>query len=133
MPAPRLVAAVCEIEEDGRRHHRNPAGGGRKSPFLLGQPCHGASRCIETEDRAAGEHNRVHGVDEAGDVERAGLARARSAAPHVGGGRDAFARDDGGDAGPDVVILRLTDENAINIGDEIERSGLHVPPSLAFS
>ena len=26
LPAPGLVAAVCEVEEDGRGHHRNPAG-----------------------------------------------------------------------------------------------------------
>ena len=66
-------------------------------------------------------------------MERAGLAGARGAAPDVGGGRDAFCGDDGGDTGPDVVILRLADEDAIDIGDEIERPGLHVPPSFAFS
>ena len=86
MPAPVLVAAIEQVEQDRLRHDRHAHRTDGEADALLAQKTLHAGRSIEPEGRAAGQHQRMHFVDEAGIGQGLGFARAGTAAANIGRG-----------------------------------------------
>ena len=77
---PRLVAAVCEVEERGGGHDRHPRGADSEAAAARSQPVRDAVGRRQAESRASRKHNRVDALDEIAGAEQIRLpARRRSA------------------------------------------------------
>ena len=78
--APRLVAAVEEVEADRLRHDRHVHAADRDADAALAQKGLHAGRPIEPEAGAAGEHDGVDALDRHLGLEAGGVPVRRRAA-----------------------------------------------------
>ena len=117
--APILVAAGREVEQDRARHDRHPGGAHRKAAAALAQPGLHAGAGFEPESRAARQGDPVDALDGGGGLQQIGLARAGPAAAHIDAGDRRLLEHDRGDARAQAVVLRMADQDAGDIGDEV--------------
>ena len=89
---------------------------------MRAQPCRHAIGSGQPIDRAAGQHHRIHRVHQIPGIERVGLARAGTAAAHIGGAGGAAFGQDHGDAGAHFGVVGLAHGEARHIGDQIART-----------
>ncbi len=126
--APRLVAAVEEIEQDRRRHDRHLGGADRVAAAGCGEGRHHAGGRVEAEGGAAGQDNCVDGLDRVLRRQQIGFAGARRAAHDVDGGHGRCLADDNGDARLQRRVVGVADAEAGNVGDQIAKGLVHDRP-----
>ena len=117
--APVLVAPVQEIERDGLDGDGNIDSADLQAATLSAQARNDAAGGVETEQRAAGQHDGIDAGHRHFRLEQGGIARARRAAPdHPGGDVRGIDHDDR-HAGSDPRVMRIADADAGQVGDQI--------------
>src|SRR5205807_4109759 len=117
--APRLVAAIEEIEDDRAGHDRDHRAAHREAATVLGKPGLHATGGIQAERRAAAKHDRIDALHRIGGIEQRALARPGPATADIDRSYRGLVEDDRGDAGSKAGVIGVADANAGNIGEEI--------------
>ena len=100
--------ASAEVEEHRRRHDRNDLmrleTGGEPYPSRL-ETDHDAVRCRQPVRAPAGEHDRMHPLDDRRWIQEVGLTSSRATAAYVNPADSALAGNyDGGPRQPAVAV-----------------------------
>ncbi len=120
--APSLVAAIQQIEQDRRRHQGNARRADGKPDPARREPSHRRRGRLQPEGGAAAQHHRVDLRNQAGGIERVGLARPRRAAADIDRRHRRGLGQHDRHPGPHLSIFGIADADAGDVGDEIARS-----------
>ena len=80
---------------------------------------HHPAGSVEPERRAARQHDGIDRLDAGVRLQERRIAHRRSAAVNGDGSRGWCVENNDGDAGGDGGVLRVTDQEARDVGDEV--------------
>ncbi len=122
---PVLHAAIDEVKQDGCRNDRDAMRANGKSTPHFAQRRLNAGCGVEAEGRAAGQHDRIDALDGVVRLQQIGFAGARRTAEDLHGGNCRRIAEHNGYAGFQRRIRSVSDGQAADICDQVERAGPH--------
>ena len=121
-PVPALVAAIQQVEQDGRRHdgHHDVRDG--QTAATLAQPAHHTVGRGEPIGGAAGKADRIDPVDHTRGIEQISFAGARRTTPDIDRRHCRRLAENDADARAKPLILGIADKDTVDVGDQVARA-----------